>query len=253
MFRHSEQNTQTSFLPTRRNHGSKAYGMRVSAFLQCYKSYTDIIYNLAPYVIFYGWKSEGKCHWNSRISLRPYHPERHSISSEIMHLSVSTNLYVHITHWFGHAMFKVLISWANKVVSLCGAHRTSQKLKSGNQKYTGGQVQGLSKTGQECKSRGKEKWRRGLRDAASDIRREPRELKATSAQVVQGQGGQSTAPNAAMNPEAASTLSAFSGMLFLWLSSTRGKHSISSSSSEFSIKIFRKSHFNFQRCSLFSK
>lgn len=28
-FRHSEENRYTSFLPTRRNHGSKAYEMRV--------------------------------------------------------------------------------------------------------------------------------------------------------------------------------------------------------------------------------
>lgn len=102
-----------------------------------------------------------------------------------------------------------------------------QKLKSGNQKYTGGQVQGLSKTGQECKSRGERKGGRGLRDAASDIRREPRELKATSAQVVQGQDSQ-LHTECCYEPRGSFYIISFQECFSFDFSSTQGKHSISS-------------------------
>ena len=61
-------------------------------FFQYYKSYTDIIYNLAPYVIFYGWKSEGK------------------MSLKYVFISKYKSVCSYHTLWFGHVMFKVLIS-----------------------------------------------------------------------------------------------------------------------------------------------
>ena len=51
-FRHSEENRQTSFLSTRRNHRYCLQNESERHSFQYYKSYTGIIYNNSPYVIY---------------------------------------------------------------------------------------------------------------------------------------------------------------------------------------------------------
>lgn len=59
--------------------------------------------------------------------------------------------------------------------------RASQKFKSWNQQHTKGKVQGLIRLGRNGSPRGRRerKGRRGPRDVANEIRREPRELAVT--------------------------------------------------------------------------
>lgn len=110
---------------------------------------------------------------------------------------------------------------------------------------------GWVRLGRNASQGGERKGRRGLRDAASDIRREPRELKATSAQVVQGQDSQ--LHRMLLWTQRQLLHYQLSGMLFLWLFFYSGKTFYQLLVLLNSIKIFREKPLYLQRCSLFSK
>ena len=149
-----------------------------------------------------------KCHWN-------------------MYLSVSTNLYVRITHsdldmWcFRCSLVKQIKLWAYVELTELARNlnlgiRSTQVVKS----------RGWVRLGRNSSRGGERKGRRGLRDAASDMRREPRELKATSAQAVQGRTVNCT--ECGYEPRGSFYIISFQECFSLDFSSTQGKHSISS-------------------------
>lgn len=115
------------------------------------------------------------CHWNT-------------------YLSVSENLYVHITHsdldtW----CLRCLLVIQNElfVSFLSGTHKRepARNLNLGIGKH-GVKSRGWIRLRRNGSPGWEEKGRRGPRDAANEIRREPRELKVTWVKVVQGQEGQ---------------------------------------------------------------